>query len=557
MSSPDTSTEREPLLTLDGVSVEFAVRGRPATRVVDDVSLSLQPGRVLALVGESGSGKSTLGRTVTGTLAENGRVVGGTVTLGGRELTGLPERERRAVRGKEIGYIPQDALLGLNPLLPVGVQAGEPLRAHGLATKQERRKRVIHLFEQVGLREPDKIFHAYPHELSGGMCQRVLIAAAMSTQPRLLIADEPTTALDVTVQRTILDLLDGLVEENDLAVLLVTHDLGVAAERADEIAVLKDGRLVRSGRTHEVVAHPGDPYTEQLLRSSSLGFSGADAARARSERRQERVPADAPVVVETRDVSKTFRAHRGRAAVTAVRDASFEVRRGTTLGIVGESGSGKTTLVRLLAGLGAPDTGTITVDGRPVVHHRRGRGQAPLYRTVQMVYQDPFASLNPRATVRSILEEPLAGHRIGGKEDRARRVDELLDVTGLPAALADRYTAELSGGQRQRVAIARVLAPGPEVLVLDEPVSALDVTVQRQILDLLTSLQDELALTYLFISHDLGVIAEISDEILVLRHGDIVERGPALDVITDPATDYVRELLAAIPGAADAVPGRS
>ncbi|MFE5336805.1 dipeptide ABC transporter ATP-binding protein [Isoptericola sp. NPDC056573] len=557
MSSPDTSTEREPLLTLDGVSVEFAVRGRPATRVVDDVSLSLQPGRVLALVGESGSGKSTLGRTVTGTLAENGRVVGGTVTLGGRELTGLPERERRAVRGKEIGYIPQDALLGLNPLLPVGVQAGEPLRAHGLATKQERRERVIHLFEQVGLREPDKIFHAYPHELSGGMCQRVLIAAAMSTQPRLLIADEPTTALDVTVQRTILDLLDGLVEENDLAVLLVTHDLGVAAERADEIAVLKDGRLVRSGRTHEVVAHPGDPYTEQLLRSSSLGFSGADAARARSERRQERVPADAPVVVEARDVSKTFRAHRGRAAVTAVRDASFEVRRGTTLGIVGESGSGKTTLVRLLAGLGAPDAGTITVDGRPVVHHRRGRGQAPLYRTVQMVYQDPFASLNPRTTVRSILEEPLAGHRIGGKEDRARRVDELLDVTGLPAALADRYTAELSGGQRQRVAIARALAPGPEVLVLDEPVSALDVTVQRQILDLLTSLQDELALTYLFISHDLGVIAEISDEILVLRHGDIVERGPALDVITDPATDYVRELLAAIPGAADAVPGRS
>lgn len=552
MSSP------EPLLVLDGVGAEFTLPGRAPVRVLDDVSLSLRPGQVLALVGESGSGKSTLGRTVTGTLPENGRVTAGRVAFAGRDLTRLTEREHRALRGKDIGYIPQDALLGLNPLLPVGVQAGEPLRAHGLAGKAERRERVIELFGKVGLREPEKIYGAYPHELSGGMCQRVLIAAAMSTGPRLLVADEPTTALDVTVQKTILDLLGTLVADNDLAVLLVTHDLGVAAERADEIAVLKDGALVRSGRTREVVADPGDPYTEKLLRSSSLGFSGADAAAARQEHTAARVAPDAPVVVRARDVAKTFPAHRGRTAVTAVARASFEVRRGATLGIVGESGSGKTTLVRLLAGLTPPSSGTVTVDGEPVVHHRRGAGQARLYRKVQMVYQDPFASLNPRTTVRSILEEPLTGHRIGGPgrhggAERARRVAELLEVTGLPASVADRYTAELSGGQRQRVAIARALAPHPEVLVLDEPVSALDVTVRRQILDLLLDLQDRLSLTYLFVSHDLGVVAELSDEVLVLRHGDVVEHGPAADVISRPRTDYVRRLLASIPGAAAGV----
>ncbi|MFF0341713.1 dipeptide ABC transporter ATP-binding protein [Kribbella sp. NPDC004875] len=542
MSSPES--EPEPLLSLRNVGVEFSLPGRPAARVLDDVSLTVAAGSVVAVVGESGSGKSTLGRVVTGTLAENGRITGGTVVLGGRTLTGLSERQYRGVRGKEIGYIPQDALLGLNPLVPVGVQAGEPLRAHGLASKPERRERVIDLFAKVGLRNPEKLYSRYPHELSGGMCQRVLIAAAMSTQPRLLIADEPTTALDVTVQKTILDLLSGLVETEDLAILLVTHDLGVAGERADEIAVLKDGRLVRGGRTEEVVADPGDEYTGRLLRSSSLGFSGVRAANKRLEYSRT-VPADSPVVVEAKGIKKAF------GDVTAVAGADFQVRKGTTLGIVGESGSGKTTLVRILAGLTAADAGTVEIDAAPVVHHRRGAGLADLYRKVQLVYQDPFASLNPRSTVRAILDEPLKGHKIGNATQRAQRIDELLDVTGLPASVADRYTAELSGGQRQRVAIARALAPHPEVVILDEPVSALDVTVQRQILDLLGTLQRELALTYLFISHDLGVIAEVSDEIVVLQHGRIVERGAALGILTQPRTDYVKELLASIPGAAE------
>jgi peptide/nickel transport system ATP-binding protein len=542
----------EPLLRLDGVSVDFAVRGRDTVRVVDGVSLTIAPGAVLALVGESGSGKTTLARSVTGTLAENGRVSAGSVHFAGRELTGLGERGYRRVRGREIGYIPQDALLGLNPLVRVGVQAGEPLRAHKLASKRERRGLVIDMFAKVGLRDPEKVYDRYPHELSGGMCQRVLIAAAMSTQPKLLVADEPTTALDATVQKRILDLLSSLVESEGLAVLLITHDLGVAGERADEIAVLKDGELARHGPTDEVVAVPGNEYTETLLRSSSLGFSGVAAATARLER-SGALPDDPPVVVEARGITKTFEAHRGSDAVTAVEDVSLAVRQGTTLGIVGESGSGKTTLVRILAGLTPADRGTVTVDGEPVVHHRWGRDQAGLYRKVQMVYQDPYASLNPRATVRSILDEPLKGHGIGDRSARAARVVELLDVTGLPASAAERYTTELSGGQRQRVAIARALAPGPEVLLLDEPVSALDVTVQRQILDLLTSLQRELALTYVFISHDLGVIAEVSDEILVMGQGRIVERGAAVILLTHPRTDYVKQLLDSIPGRAERV----
>ncbi|RDG31877.1 dipeptide ABC transporter ATP-binding protein [Streptomyces corynorhini] len=552
MSSPDR--EHTPLLRLRDVSVEFTLPGRAATPVLDRVGLDVPAGTIRAVVGESGSGKSTLGRVVTGTLAENGRVTGGEVVLGGRTLTGLSERRYRAVRGKEIGYIPQDALLGLNPLLPVGLQAAEPLRAHGLASRAERRERVVDLFAKVGLRDPARLYGRYPHELSGGMCQRVLIAAAMSTRPRLLIADEPTTALDVTVQKTILDLLSGLVETEGLGILLITHDLGVAAERADGIAVVKDGRIVREGRTDEVVAAPDDPYTERLLRSSSIGFSGRRAASARLEYFGT-VPADAPVTVEAEGVGKTFASGRGTDPVTAVSDASFRVRGGTTLGIVGESGSGKTTLVRVLAGLTPPDTGSVRIDGDPVVHHRRGAGQAGLYRKVQMVYQDPYASLNPRSTVRAILDEPLRGHKYGTAPERARRITELLEVTGLPASLADRYTAELSGGQRQRVAIARALAPRPDVVILDEPVSALDVTVRRQILDLLDTLQRELALTYVFVSHDLGVIAEVSDEIVVLRHGRIVECGAALGVLTEPRTDYVKRLLASIPGAAPAGAG--
>ncbi|MFE4693066.1 dipeptide ABC transporter ATP-binding protein [Streptomyces sp. NPDC056749] len=548
MSSPDHG--RNALLSLRDIGVEFALPGRVPVRVLDDVSLDVPAGSIRAVVGESGSGKSTLGRVVTGTLAGNGRVTSGEVTLDGRTLTGLSRRKYRSVRGKEIGYIPQDALLGLNPLIPVGVQAGEPLRAHGPASRAERRERVLDLFAKVGLRDPEHLYACYPHELSGGMCQRVLIAAAMSTRPRLLIADEPTTALDVTVQKTILDLLSSLVETDGLGILLITHDLGVAAERADDIAVVKDGRIVRAGRTRDVVADPGDPYTESLLRSSSLGFSGPRAATARLEYSRT-VPEDSPVVVKAEGVGKTFTSRRSSESVTAVSEATFQVRRGTTLGIVGESGSGKTTLVRILAGLTPADAGSVEIDGEPVVHHRRGAGQAGLYRKVQMVYQDPYSSLNPRATVRAILDEPLTGHRYGSAQERAGRITELLEVTGLPASVADRYTAELSGGQRQRVAIARALAPRPDVVVLDEPVSALDVTVRRQILDLLDSLQRELALTYVFISHDLGVIAEVSDEIVVLHHGHIVERGPALGVLTEPRTDYVKQLLASIPGAAE------
>ena len=543
------------ILEFSALSLEYRVRGRAPVPVLDDVSFSLRRGEVLALVGESGSGKSTLARAVTGTLASNARITRGSVMLDGRELVGLPAKQYERLRGRTIGYVPQDALLGLNPLLTVGKQAGEPLRVHTQLDAAARKRRVLELFERVGLRRVEQVYDSYPHELSGGMCQRVLIAAAIAAEPELIIADEPTTALDVTVQKRILDLLEDLTRDG-LSILLVTHDLGVAAERAQRIVVLQHGRLVETGPSAQIVSAPAEAYTRQLIDSSHLGRSAVEVAEARAEARAVvRAPAaagadptpDALPVVRASGLRKTFPNRTGEP-VLALDDVSLRVGRGRTLGIVGESGSGKTTLMRTLAGLTKPDAGEVRIDGVPVNHDARGkRGRRELYRTLQIIYQNPFAALNPRHTVQSILEEPLTGFGLGGRAERRRRVDELLDLTGLPMAVAARYTAELSGGQRQRIAIARALAVRPEVLICDEPVSALDVTVQRQILDLLDSLQRELDLTYLVISHDLGVIGEISDDILVLQHGAVVESGPARDLLRDPRTDYVRELIAAIP----------
>jgi peptide/nickel transport system ATP-binding protein len=541
------------ILEFSSLSLEYRVRGRAPHRVLDDVGFSLPRGEILALVGESGSGKSTLARAVTGTLAPNARISSGSVRLDGRELVGLAAKQYERLRGSTIGYVPQDALLGLNPLIPVGRQAEEPLRVHTRLDRGARRRRILELFERVGLRRVEQVYDSYPHELSGGMCQRVLIAAAIAADPELIVADEPTTALDVTVQKRILDLLVELTRAEGLSVLLVTHDLGVAAERAQRIVVLQNGRLVEHGSAAEIVSAPAEAYTRRLIASSHLGRTAVDVARSRRAfadapraRAAQEQPGEAPVVL-AEGLRKTF-PNRAGEPVVALDDVSVSVGRGRTLGIVGESGSGKTTLMRTLAGLAKPDAGSASIHGEPVEYGARGaRGRRGLYRRLQIVYQNPFAALNPRHTVETILEEPLTGFRLGNRGERRRRVAELLDLTGLPAGVASRYTAELSGGQRQRIAIARALAVRPEVLHCDEPVSALDVTVQRQILDLLAELQRELDLTYLFISHDLGVISEISDEILVLQHGAVVESGTALDVLRQPRTDYVRELLAAIP----------
>lgn len=540
------------IVEISNLSLEYRVRGRAARPVLTDVSVSVPRGSILALVGESGSGKSTLARTITGTLAHNAHLTHGSVTLNGRELVGLRQSQYARLRGRTIGYVPQDALLGLNPLQPVGKQAAEPLRVHTSLDAGARRRRVLELFERVGLRRVEQVYESYPHELSGGMCQRVLIAAAIAGDPQLIIADEPTTALDVTVQKRILDLLVDLTRDEGLSVLLVTHDLGVAAERAQRVAVLQQGRLVEEGPVSAVVHEPEQDYTRRLIASSGLGRSLEDASEARLRhveglrlRSPHAAPAESPVVL-AEQLSKTYPGRAGED-VRALEGVSVRVERGSTLGIVGESGSGKTTLMRTLAGLTQPDTGDVRVAGLSVGNALNQRERRALYRKLQIVYQNPFAALNPRHTVASILSEPLTGYGFGTRVECRGRIAELLELTGLPASVGSRYPAELSGGQRQRVAIARALAARPEVIICDEPVSALDVTVQQQILDLLTALQSEFELTYLFISHDLGVISEIADHLLVMQHGSVVESGPTLQVLRDPRTPYVRELIDAIP----------
>lgn len=552
--APAESWKDDPVaLRFSGVSVEYAVPARPPQRVLHEVSFEVQRGSIVALVGESGSGKSTLARTVTGTLAQNARIAEGSITFGGSDLTRLSKSAYRELRGRRIGYVPQDALLGLNPLVPVGKQAEEPLRVHGVTDRAERRRRVLELFDRVGLQNVEGVYSSYAHELSGGMCQRVLIAAAISTNPELMIADEPTTALDVTVQRRILDLLVDLTVEESLSVLLVTHDLGIAAERARDVAVLEHGRLVEFASAEAIIRRPQEEYTKQLIASSHLDRlivrlaedRRVEVARVAAEADE---PAESTPIVVAEHLTKTFDSRSGTGSITALDDISLSVRRGTTLGIVGESGSGKTTLVRVLAGLTRPDAGTVTIEGRELVHGKRGAtDRRALYRRLQMIYQNPYSALNPRHTVQAILEEPLTGFGLGGTTERKRRVAELLELTGLPASIASRFTAELSGGQRQRVAIARALAPGPQVLICDEPVSALDVTVQRQITELLTQLQRELGLTYLFISHDLGVISEVADEVLVLYRGRLIESGMSVDLLQRPRTEYLQDLIGAIP----------
>lgn len=498
---------------------------------------------------ESGSGKSTLGRAITGTLSQHARVRGGSISLRGTDLLTLSGKQRRALRGQSIGYVPQDAQVSLDPLVPVGVQAGSALRVHQSLSKTERQRRVIELFGKVGLRHPERVYHQYPHELSGGMCQRVLIAAALSTTPSLVIADEPTSALDVTVQKTILDLIGDLSESERVAMLLVTHDLGVAAERADDLLVLDKGRIVEYAPSGEIVRSPRDEYTCTLIAASGIGWHASLQTRDRRERAE--VTSESTPAIEVRSVTRTFtaRKRRGSESVTALRDVTLAVPTGTTLGLVGESGSGKTTLARIIAGLERGDAGEVVLEGTA---RAAAASPSPALRRrqpLQVVYQNPFASLDPRQRISSIITESLTGHRIGGgRADHSTRTAELIDRVGLPRKVLQQLPSELSGGQRQRVAIARALAPEPRILLLDEPVSALDVTVQKQILDLLHELQRELTLTYLFISHDLSVIDTVSDEVQVLFRGELVEGGRTRDVLENPQTDYVRQLLDAVPG---------
>jgi peptide/nickel transport system ATP-binding protein len=534
-----------PLLEVSDLGVSYSTPGGRIS-AVRDVSFSVSAGDVLAIVGESGSGKTTTANAIIGLLPPGGRIDMGRIVLAGQDLVGRPESELRAVRGRDIGLVAQDPAVSLDPVKRVGAQVAEVLSIHGLAKGDAARARAVELLEQAGLPNAAVRARQYPHELSGGMQQRVLIAVALASGPKLLIADEPTSALDVTIQRQILDHLERLSREIGVTVLMITHDLAVASDRAHRILVMSDGRIVEQGQARELLASPSDAYTRRLIASDpSLNSYRAGALQVTAEG----APDDEVTLVFVDSVVKEYGHARDerRASRRAVDEVSLTVRRGETLALVGESGSGKTTLARLVLGLSPVTAGSITFDGHVLSRIDAGQLRA-LRRRMQIIYQNPYSSLDPRWTVAQVVEEPLRVHRVGSRAERHARARELLEHVALPSTMLKRKRSELSGGQCQRVAIARALALGPDLLVCDEPVSALDVTVQDQILRLLARLQQELGLTMLFISHDLAVVRQIADRVAVMSNGKLVELEQTESLFESPQHEYTRQLLDAIPG---------
>lgn len=528
------------LLRLDGLHVGYRGHGVEVD-AVRGVDLEIAPGEVVALVGESGSGKSTTAHSIIGLLPATGAVTAGSITYDGRDITRLRGGALRKIRGAEIGFIPQDPNLALNPVKRVGEQVAEALRVHGLAGRAEAAELAIEILDRAGLSHPKARARQYPHELSGGMKQRVLIGIALACRPKLVIADEPTSALDVTVQKRVLDHLAALTAEDNTSVLLITHDLGVAADRADRIVVMRHGKVVESAPTAELLGAPTEPYTQKLL-AAAPSLAGKALIGVRPP-----PPAQTRSLLHLENITKRFPLPGSTEDVTAVDNVSLTVQRGRTYSLIGESGSGKSTLARIAMRLEEPSSGRIWFDGTDI-STTKGGALRDLRRRVQLVYQNPYSSLDPRLRIDEVISEPLRAFGIGDRAQRARRAAELLDQVALPAGTAQRKAAELSGGQRQRVAIARALALQPELLVLDEPVSALDVSVQDQILRLLVQLQEELDLGYLFISHDFAVVQQISDEIGVLRRGELVEHGLTRQIFGAPEHEYTRELITAVPG---------
>ncbi|MFJ4170562.1 ABC transporter ATP-binding protein [Paenarthrobacter sp. NPDC089714] len=530
------------LLTVQGLSIAY---GRAA--VVHDVGFSLAKGESLALIGESGSGKSTIAKAVLRLLPHDSTATG-KVELDGKDLLSLAEKQFRPFRGRELGFIPQDPASALNPVRTIGAQAHEAAALLGETDPEVRRTKILAVLEQVGLPDPGRVYNSYPHQLSGGMLQRVLIALTVLPGPSLIVADEPTSALDVTVQKLILDMLSELRRELDISLLLITHDLAIAAERADSLVVLKDGAVQESGPSREIFAAPATEYARSLqadvpalhpdrYRNQRLTHDGGSRTDATGS------PAG-PAQIDVRGVTKRF--HAGGKDIVAVDGVSFSVERGRTHALVGESGSGKTTAVRLLLGLEQPDSGEIAVAGQSTSGRSRTEVRE-IRRHLQLVYQNPFTSLDPTWKVSRIVQEPLEQFGLGTKAERVQRVREALEAVGLPASVASRRPANLSGGQRQRVAIARALVLRPDVVVLDEPTSALDVSVQAGILELLAQLQRDLGLTYLFVSHDLALVRQVADTVSVLRRGQVVEDGPVEDIFLRPQHPYTQALLDAIP----------
>lgn len=522
-------------LSVDDLAVRIGRR-----EIVRGVSMAVEREQTLGIVGESGSGKSMTVLAATGLLDAPGAIVTGSSVLAGeQELVGAPARTLRRVHGGRIGFVFQDPGTSLNPLLTVERQITESLETHKHQTRREARARALELLEAVGLPEPQNRLNSYPHQLSGGQRQRVMVAIALACDPELLVADEPTTALDVTTQAQIIALVRDLQRDFGTAVVWISHDLGVIGEVADTVTVLRDGTVVEQAGVSEIFARPQQPYTRELLSARPvLGRGGPPPA-----------PADAESLLEVTSLDVRFPVSTptGRSVVHAVRDLSFRIRRGATLGLVGESGSGKSTVAAALTGLITPTSGSAVLDGTDVVNVPGAQRKA-VRRRISLVLQDPFSALNPRLPVGVSVAEPLIVHALAtDRKQRDARVGELLDSVGLSASFASRYPHELSGGQRQRINIARALAVQPELVILDEATASLDVSVQAKVLELLLDLQRDLGLTYLFIGHDLAVIERLSHDVLVLRDGMMVEYRPAAELFAAPEHEYTRALLAAVP----------
>ncbi len=534
MSAPKPDASSAAILDVRDLEVRFRT-GDGDVKAVRGISLDVKPGETLAIVGESGSGKSQAMMAVMGLLAANGEATG-SVTLGGEEILGLSPRALNRFRGRRIGMIFQEPMTSLDPLYRIGDQLCEPLRAHQGMSRSTARARALELLTLVGIPRPQERLDSYPHELSGGQRQRVMIAMALANRPEVLIADEPTTALDVTIQAQILDLLADLKQRFGMAIVFITHDLGIVRRFADRVVVMKSGAIVETGETAAVFASPREAYTKMLLAAEPTG-------------RKPPPPPDAPVLVDARDVRVTFTLRKGwfgggNSELRAVDGVSFTLRRGGTIGIVGESGSGKSTLGRAVLRL-VPASGAIRYEDRALMPLDRD-AMRPLRKQIQLVFQDPFGSLSPRMTVGEIITEGLLVHEPAiTRAERDRRAAQALEEVSLDAGSRNRFPHEFSGGQRQRIAIARAMILKPKLVVLDEPTSALDRSVQKEIVELLRGLQERHGLSYLFISHDLAVVRAISDEILVMKSGQVVERGSVDRIFADPQETYTRELIKA------------
>jgi peptide/nickel transport system ATP-binding protein len=562
------------LLDIRDIHIEF--QSRRGTRIaVDGISLELNKGEILGVVGESGAGKSTIGNAVIGLLEAPGRLAGGQILLDGQRIDALSDADKRKMRGRRIGMIFQDPLTSLDPLQTVESQLAETMLAHLDITPDQAKKRVVDLLTQVGIDQPELRAKQYPHQFSGGMRQRVVISLALCCEPEVIIADEPTTALDVSIQAQILELLRRLCRDKQVGMILITHDMGVIADVTDRVAVLYRGKLVEQGATAKVLGNPDHPYTRSLIsavprpdvklrrfplvtyiedvRAPPAGIDVAThwlgQARADIVRRAE---GQGPLV-QTRSLGLQFVLRnaflaRNRRTLDAVKNVSLDIREGEVFGLVGESGSGKSTMARLISGLYRPTAGSVTFDGADLNLLKGERALNPIRRQIQMVFQDPYSSVNPRMKVLDIIAEPIRFHQLAASKAEVKRiVGDLLDVVGLGAQAAGRFPHEFSGGQRQRIAIARALATRPRFLICDEPTSALDVSIQAQILNLLKDLQEQLNLTMLFISHDLPVIRQMCDRVGVMRYGELLEVAETETLFQTPRHEYSRHLLGLMP----------